>query len=188
MKTPVSLLERLRQPGDREAWDRFVELYTPLIFHWARRAGSPPQDAADLVQEVFVLLLQKLPQFHYEPGKSFRAWLHTVTVNKWRENWRSCRARRALATGDATLDDVPAPDEAAALWETEYRRQIAGRALQLMQRDFEPATWKACWEHGICRRPAREVAEELGISVNVVYLSTSRVLRRLREELAGLLD
>jgi RNA polymerase sigma-70 factor (ECF subfamily) len=186
MKTPVSLLERLRQPGDHDAWHRFVELYTPLIFHWARRAGSPAQEAADLVQEVFVLLLQKLPQFHYEPGKSFRAWLHVVTVNKWRE---TCRGRCAPPmAGDAALDNLPAPDEAEALWETEYRRQVAGRALQLMQRDFEPTTWKACWEHGICGRPAKEVAAEMGITVNVVYLSTSRVLRRLREELAGLLD
>jgi RNA polymerase sigma-70 factor (ECF subfamily) len=82
--TPASLLERLRQPGDGAAWDWFARLYTPLLF-WARRTGLQETDDADLVQEVFALLVRKLPEFRYEPGGSFRGWLRTVLVNKWRE-------------------------------------------------------------------------------------------------------
>jgi len=80
--TSVSLLERLRQPGDQEAWSRFVRRYSPHIYDWARRQGLSAEDAADLVQEVFALLVQKMPDFKYDPHKSFRAWLRTVTRNK----------------------------------------------------------------------------------------------------------
>ncbi|HVS33977.1 MAG TPA: sigma-70 family RNA polymerase sigma factor, partial [Gemmataceae bacterium] len=64
--TSSSLLERLRQPGADDAWRRFVRLYTPLLFHWAQGAGLPRQDAADLVQDVLVLLVRKMPAFHYD--------------------------------------------------------------------------------------------------------------------------
>ena len=86
------------------------------------------------------------------------------------------------------MDTAAAPDPFDSLIETEYRQQLAMRALELMQADFQPATWKACWEHAACGRPAAEVAAELGLTVNAVYLATSRVLRRLRQELEGLLD
>src|SRR5688572_30148894 len=91
--TSASLLERLRTPDREEAWPRFVRLYTPLLFYWARRAGLPQDDAADLVQDVLVVLVQKLPTFTYEPGKTFRGWLRTVALNKWRERCRRFAAR-----------------------------------------------------------------------------------------------
>jgi RNA polymerase sigma-70 factor (ECF subfamily) len=106
--TPVSLLERLRRPDERAAWDRFVELYTPLLYYWARRAGLQESDAADLVQDVFALLVQKLPEFTYEPGRSFRAWLHTVTLNKWRERHRR-RAAMEAAVGEPLPEELAAP-------------------------------------------------------------------------------
>jgi RNA polymerase sigma-70 factor (ECF subfamily) len=185
--TPLSLLERLRQPADAEAWTRFVRLYTPLLCAWARRAGLRGQDAADLVQDVLLVLVQKLPDFRYDPHRSFRAWLRTVTLNKWREGAR----RRGLPVqpgGAAALDEVAAPDAAALFEETEYRRHVVGRALQLIRDDFQPATWKAWCEHGLAGRPVDDVARELDVTPKAVYLAKARVLRRLREELAGLLD
>lgn len=182
--TPVSLLERLRRPHDAEAWGRFVELYTPLLYGWARQGGLQPSDAADLVQEVFLRLVQKLPEFHYDPHRSFRAWLHTVLRNLWRNR---CREHRLPVRGEAPAR-ATAPDDVAALAETEYRQHLAHRALQLMQTDFQPTTWKACWEQVVNDRPAAEVAAELGITANAVYLARARVLGRLRQELEGLLD
>src|SRR6058998_2879516 len=107
--TPISLLEKLRQPADQLAWKQFVHLYTPLLFHWARRVGLQTQDAADLVQDVFTVLVQKLPEFRYDRQKSFRGWLRTVTLNKWREKQR----RRAVPTADGGSEDLaelPAPE------------------------------------------------------------------------------
>ena len=118
--TSSSLLERLRHPNADEAWDRFVRLYTPLLFHWARGVGLPRQDAADLVQDVLLLLVRKMPDFRYDRSRSFRAWLRTVTLNKWREQQRrraGCagRPRRPRRSGRPRRDGrvrgggVPAP-------------------------------------------------------------------------------
>ena len=83
--TPASLLDQLKKPHQHAAWNRFAELYTPLLYYWARSQGLAETDAADLVQEVFVVLVNKLPAFRYDQDGSFRAWLHAVTVNKHRE-------------------------------------------------------------------------------------------------------
>ncbi|HWG41512.1 MAG TPA: sigma factor, partial [Gemmataceae bacterium] len=77
--TSASLLERLRRPDSRDAWSRFIHLYTPLLHHWACRLGLPRQDAADLVQEVLTRLVQQLPHFAYDRQERFRGWLWTVT-------------------------------------------------------------------------------------------------------------
>jgi RNA polymerase sigma-70 factor (ECF subfamily) len=165
-----------------------VQLYTPLLFHWARKLGLSADDAADLVQEVLILLLQKLPELEYDPSRSFRGWLRTVMLNKWRD----IRRRRHVAVAEVDADAIPATEDvvdvALAFEEDEYRQHIVKQALEVMQSEFQPATWKACWEYMIVGKPAESVATELGLTVNAVYLAKSRVLSRLREELAGLLD
>ena len=88
--TRQTLLLKLRDPEDASAWEEFTDLYTPLIYYWARKTGLQTQDAADLVQEVLTLVFQKLPEFEYDPTKSFRSWLRTVTMNKFRQ-W--CRKK-----------------------------------------------------------------------------------------------
>jgi RNA polymerase sigma-70 factor (ECF subfamily) len=184
--TPRTLLERLRQPDPRDAWDRFVRLYTPLLFSWASGIGLQEADAADLVQDVFTTLLQKLPEFTYDRHRSFRAWLRTVTVNKWRQTQR--RAAATQVTGVENLAELAGAAPEDDFWETEYRNHLVGRALELMRSDFEPTTWQACWEFVVSGRPAAAVAAELGTTVDVVYNAKSRVLRRLRQELDGLMD
>ena len=186
MDTPASLLERLRQPDQEQAWARFVELYAPLLYSWARRTGCPASDAADLVQEVLTLLLRKLPEFTYDRHRSFRGWLHVVARNCWRNLSRRAQPPRAANAPD--LAELAAPEEAEPFWETEYRQRLVSRALVLMRTDFEPTTWKAFWETVVGGRPAAEVAGELGVRVGTVYAARSRVLSRLRQELAGLLD
>ena len=184
--TPVSLLERLRHSSAPQAWERFVELYTPLLYHWARRLGLQESDAADLVQDIFSVLVEELPRFEYQPGKRFRGWLWTVTLNRFRE-----RRRRRDPTpqgGEETLTLASTPDGVTEVAEAEYRTYLVDRALRLMQAEFQPVTWQACWEYVVASRPAAEVAAELHISVNAVHLAKSRVLRRLRQELKGLLD
>lgn len=183
--TSPSLLERLQHPGDQAAWDRFISLYTPLLCHWGRKLGLNDADAADLVQEVCTVLARQMPSFRYEPTQRFRAWLWTLTVNKWRE----ARRRQPVASGiGEAIEALPGPDSTLALDEEEYRQWLASRALELIQTDFEPATWKAFWECVVADRPPADVAGELGLSLNSVYGAKYRVLRRLREELAGLLD
>ncbi len=116
----------------------------------------------------------------------FRGWLRTVIVNKWRDR---CRRQAPLPVGGAEglLGELPAPED-EAFGEAEYRRHLVQRALELMQVEFPPKMWQACWAHIVDGRPAAEVAAELGIAPITVYVAKSRILNRLRQELDGLLD
>ena len=84
--------------------------------------------------------------------------------------------------GGTIIDDQVAAEETVPLEDQEYRQYLVHRALQVMQADFQPATWRACWEYVVANRPAAEVAAELNLSINAVHLAKARVLRRLREE------
>src|SRR5262249_14593925 len=121
---------------------------------------------------------------HQQPG-SFRAWLKTVTLNRWRENCRKAAGRRE--TG-GPMPDLAATRESELFWEEEYRQHLIGQALKGMQTDFEPRTWQACWLLVVEGRTAPQVATQLGMSVGTVYAAKFRVLARLRQELLGLLD
>jgi RNA polymerase sigma-70 factor (ECF subfamily) len=186
--TSTSLLAHVRDPGNRDAWQRFVHLYAPLLYSWTRRLGLQTQDAADMVQDVFVVLVQQLPRFSYDRHKSFRAWLRTILVNKWRDRQRHDGAI-GMQGGDITIELTSPPGDAAAdLDEQEYRQYLVSRAMEIMVACFQPITWRACWENVVAGRDAKDVARELGISVNAVYVAKSKVLRRLRQELDGLWD
>src|SRR5436309_3074845 len=118
--TPVSLLERLDRPAERaEAWSRFVELYTPLLFAWASRLGVPEQDAADLIQNVFVSLVRHLPHFRYDRDGSFRGWLRTVLLHQWRDQLRKLPPPAAADPAALAVRGVAA-DPIAELAESEY--------------------------------------------------------------------
>ncbi len=190
-RTPLSLLERLRQPASQESrqqdWQRFIDLYAPLVYATVRRRGLSKQDAEDVVQDVFMKLVGELPRFQYDPNKRFRGWLWTVVRNCLADR----RRRRAdAADGAGPLGAVEtAGDDPLAEWaEAEYRRHVLDRALPLIRSHVEATTWRAFWEYAVEGRPADEVARDLGVSVETVYQARTRVVRRLRGELDGLLD
>lgn len=185
LTTSVTLLQRVREHHDQAAWGRFVELYAPLILRWARRAGLSENDAADLVQEVLVVLLRELPSFDYDSARGrFRGWLKTVTINKCREQQR----KRHPETGVDAAEPWAASPDLERFWEDEYRQHLVARALEIMKSDFEPKTWEACYLHVVSDKSAAEVGALLEMSEAAVYVAKSRVLRRLRQELNELLD
>ena len=185
--TSTSLLRRLRKPNAEDAWRRFVFLYTPLIYRWARNNGFNSADSSDLVQAVFAKLLVKLPEFEYDPSRRFRAWLITIVRNQATDYWR--RAKFNTLGPEGIAEKIP--DSFASedfLEEREYRAFLVSRARQLMETEFEPLTWQACWKYVAEGQSAADAGRELGISANAVRVAKCRVLRRLRQELAGLLD
>src|SRR5437762_8351612 len=119
--TSANLLRRLTADCDPVAWTRFVQLYTPLLFFWARKAGLAKADAADLVQHVFCILVRKLPQFEYNAAKSFRAWLRTVLLNTWRNRIRERMIAVGVADERLPFQGPATADNALQLEEIEYR-------------------------------------------------------------------
>jgi RNA polymerase sigma-70 factor (ECF subfamily) len=186
LTTSTNLLNRLRQPNQPGAWERFVRLYTPLLLVWARRQGFQEADAEDLVQEVLVKLLRELPTYERGDGESFRGWLFRVTVNQC-QDFRRRKATRALP-GANGLSGVPDDSRLSGLEKAEYRRLMVRRALDLIRADFSETTWAAFLGVMVEGRPVADVAAELNVTANAVYLARHRVLTRLRQELDGFLD
>lgn len=186
--TSLTLLDRLRQPDQPDAWDRFVRLYAPLLLRWAELQGVRGTDAEDLAQAVLLKLLRLLPSYRPAAGGSFRGWLFTICRNECRD-FQTRRNTRPLPAA-AGLETVPAaaPTATDDLDEAEYRRRLVRRALELVRGDFTAPTWAAFEAFVLDGRPAAEVAAELGTSANAVYLARNRVLTRVRAELAGLFD
>ncbi len=184
--TRVSLLVRIRDRADTEAWVEFVDLYAPLVYGLARRHGLQDADAADLTQEVLRTMVRVAPRFAYQPHRgSFRGWLLTVARNQLRK-WAQGRLRRPAA-GDAEghrlLQERAAPEDEADLWEREYRERLFVWAAQRVRPAFQARTWEAFWQTAVEERDPQTVADTLGLSVGAVYIARSRVLMRLREQI-----
>ncbi len=184
--TSISLLERLRSGGQPVAWERFSEIYSPLMYRWSRQQGLPEQDAADLVQDVFRVLIVKMPSFVYDREKSFRSWLRRIMVNKIFEHYRG--RKLPVSCNGSALETLAEDDPLDLFSETEFRREVMCRALQVMKADFSETTRLCFWKMVFEQHSAADVATELGITVGAVYAAKSRVTARLRSELAYLLE
>ena len=186
LSTSPTLLEKLRQSEDSAAWERFVRLYTPLMLHWARRQGFQPADGADLTQDILLKLFRLLPTYERGPGQTFRGWLFRIIVNQARD-FRRRKGTRPLPQADE-LPEPSAESPFAALEDFEYRQLLVRRGLDLIRSDFNTTTWSAFEEVMQKGRSVAEVANQLAISENAVFLARHRILKRLREEVEGLLD
>jgi RNA polymerase sigma-70 factor (ECF subfamily) len=191
-KTSQSLLLRASE-GSNQAWDSLTALYRPLIHRWVLRCGVSADDADDLTQDVLTTLVVQLPHFVHtgQPG-AFRTWLRTVATNRARLFWRSRKAQPPAEGGDSFLQQVDeledSHSELARQWDREHDDHILRCLLEVINVEFEPATVLAFRGVALEGHAAQEVADELGLSVGAVYVARSRVLRRLREEAAGLID
>lgn len=185
--TSASLLHRVRNTDDADAWDRFVTLYAPLIYFWAKNRGLGEADRADLVQEVLAVLVNQLPGFQYNPDLRFRNWLQTITLNKATDLLRR-NSTRHVESFDEKRDGVVLASDVDLFEERQYREFLLREAKKLVQPEFERNSWLAFTMQVDGGKSASEIAMELGISVNAVRVAKSRVLRRIREELQGLLD
>jgi RNA polymerase sigma-70 factor (ECF subfamily) len=189
--TRASLLIRLRDPHDQEAWGQFVQLYAPVVYGFARKRGLQDADAADLMQEVFRSVAGAAGRLEYDPKRgSFRGWLYTVTRNKI-YTFLDGQRRQVRGSGDSAaqtrLEEQPGPDdETGALWDQEYERSAFSWAAERVRGEFHEATWQAFWLTAVEGKAARDVGRQLGLSPGAVYVAKSRVIARLREEIREL--
>lgn len=186
MDTSASLLDRLRDRADGNAWQRLVDLYTPLIRRWLRRGQLQPADADDLTQEVLAVVVRELPRFQHNqrPG-AFRKWLREITRRRLNEFWRAQQQTPPRAA--EVLSQLADPASGLSqLWDREHDRHVIERLLQLIQHDFAASTWRAFHRLVLEGGRPEAVAEELGVTVNSLYVAKSKVLQRLRDEASGL--
>jgi len=183
--TRASLLLRLRDPQDHEAWIEFTTLYEPVIYRLLRRTGLQDADAREIMQELFLAVSRAIDR--WDPAKergTFRGWLRRVARNLV-INWLKQRARREVATGgsgmQAMLDMLPAAEgPESAEFDRELRRALFHRAADQVRGEVQPATWQAFWETSIVGTSPAEAAQKLGMTVGAVRVAKCRVLARLR--------
>jgi RNA polymerase sigma-70 factor (ECF subfamily) len=187
------LLQRLRAK-EPDAWRTMVHLYTPLIYNWCGRSGVRGADAEDVAQDVLRSAAAHLDAFRRErAGDTFRGWLRAITRTAIIEHFRR-HGRQPQASGGSEaqrqLQEVADPlahlnEDSDAAGEMEGLRL---RALELIRQEVEGRTWEMFWLTFIEERSPVDVAARLGVTPAAVRKAKSRVLHRLKEHFADLIE
>jgi RNA polymerase sigma-70 factor, ECF subfamily len=187
-QTRPSLLVRIRDACDGEAWQTFVTIYAPLVYQYALRHGSQDADAADLTQDVMVDVARAIRSFEYQPEKGrFRHWLLTVTRHRL-VRFNEQKARRPERACEIEVLEALEDDRADVEWDDAFNARVLRVAMQRIQPSFEPFTWRAFECVWVEHRSAAEAAQELSLRIEQIYIAKSRVLKRLSEEVHQIVE
>jgi RNA polymerase sigma-70 factor (ECF subfamily) len=189
-KTRVTLLGRLRRdPTNQEIWAEFVEHYGTKILIWCRKWKLQEADAQDVTQNVLLKLADKMRTFEYDPSRSFRAWLKTLTHHAWSDFLES-RQRPGLGSGDSQiasmLDSVEARADLIQHLEDEFDREILEEAMARVRLRVAPQTWEAFRLTALEHMSGAEAAERIPMQVAQVFVAKRRVQKMLSAEVAKL--
>jgi RNA polymerase sigma factor (sigma-70 family) len=181
--TRPSLLVRIRDARDKDAWQQFVQVYGPVVYGYGRKHGLQDADAADLTQEVLRAVSTAVGRLDYDRRRgSFAGWLFTLAHHKLHD-LLGRQNRPGRGSGDsrvqARLEQQPARPEDLAVWDQEYERRLFRWAAEQVRGRFQEATWQAFWQTAVEGRRAADVAAALGMTLAAVYLAKSRVMARL---------
>ena len=184
-ETRASLLIRLKDRADHEAWTEFVEIYQPVVYRLARHKGLQHADAEDLVQQVLSAVARVIDRWESDPQRArFRTWLSRVATNAIINALSRRTADRAGGGSELheLLDAQPADGPDSQLVHLEHRREVFRWAARQIQPEFQPPTWDAFWLTAVEGRDIDELACELKRSRGSIYAARSRVMRRLQEK------
>ena len=179
--TSATLLLRLRDPADREAWGAFAENYGRHIYAWCRRRNLQEADAEDVTQGLLVSIPSKMRSFSYDPKiGGFRAWLKTVVRSVLVDFLRGGK------TSYAPLESVEAEQDLIQELDGRFEREMMNEAMARVQVRASRATWEVFRLTTIEQQPGKVVAATLTSPVAHVYVYKQRVLEMLREEIRKL--
>jgi RNA polymerase sigma factor (sigma-70 family) len=186
--TSATLLARLRQvPADQVAWRQFTECYGRKIYGWCRQWNLQEADAEDVTQNVLIKLAEKMQTFVYDPEKSFRGWLKTVTRNAWSDYWSG---RKAVAVGGSQavelLATIEAREDLVQRLDEEFDRELLEEATARVRVRVTPRTWEAFERTALQGQSGAEAAAALGMKVATVFVARSKVQKMLQEEVRKL--
>jgi RNA polymerase sigma-70 factor (ECF subfamily) len=184
--TSSTLLGRLRQsPQDESAWAAFVDRYGPKILGWCRRWDLQEADA----QDVLLKLARKIRDFQYDPTRSFRAWLKTLTQHAWSDFVQARKRARVvggLPTEEQHLETLPARDDPVQQLDAAFAQETLDEAMTHVQLRVKPPTWEAFRLQALEGLSGAETASRLHMTVAAVFVARSRVQRLLQEEVEKL--
>jgi RNA polymerase sigma factor (sigma-70 family) len=189
--TSATLLGRLHeQPADGAAWQEFVERYQPRVYAHCLAFRLQPADAEDVTQAVLLRLVQKLPEFRYDPGQSFRAWLRTVTRHILSDFLTE--RQRQQGSGDSAivrlLDNLEAREGLALQVEAEFDRELLDEALKRVRARVPPQQWDAFRLTALEGLSGADAGAKLGMLVATVYTAKSKVQKLVRDEVRRIED
>jgi RNA polymerase sigma-70 factor, ECF subfamily len=184
--TNETLLARVRDPQDLEAWTEFVSVYRPLLYRVGRRYGLQDVDAQNLVQDVLQKVTRQVERWESgKPSVGLRRWLATVARNTAIDAIRRVRpdAARGGTSVHEQLQDVADQSDPS---EDELRRELDRQAFRWaaarIHDEFTDSTWSAFWRTMVEGESCSDVAESAGRTLGSVYTARSRVMQRLKEE------
>ena len=188
--TRVTLLHRINQnPADQLSWAEFVTFYGPPIRGWLTHWGLQEADAQDVAQNVLMRLTAKLPQFKYDPARSFRGWLKTLTHHAWHD-FVTEAGYRTRGSGDTSvldqLQSIEAREDLAARVEATFDKELLEMALLRAKARVANNTWLAFKLAALDGVPPQAVADQLGVRVSQVYLAKHRLQKLVQEEIRAL--
>jgi RNA polymerase sigma-70 factor (ECF subfamily) len=189
-RTSSTLLGRLSQGvTDQAAWNDFVGRYGPLIFQWCRRWNLQEPDAQDVTQTVLLRLADKMRAFRYDPARSFRAYLKTLTHYAWCD-FVEGRQRPGAGRGGSEvrelLETLEARDDLAGRLEAEFDRELLDEAMARVRLRVQPHTWEAFRLTALDGLSGAETAARLGLEVATVFKAKSKVQKMLQDEVSRL--
>jgi RNA polymerase sigma factor (sigma-70 family) len=185
--TRNSLLLRLPNRQDIEAWDMFVAIYEPLVFRLARSKGLQEADAKDFVQEVLLSVSRAIHRWNPDPAKGrFRDWLFRIARNLM-INFLTRRKHQSIAYDGPVenwleLQVDPATQSVEIdIFDLEYRREVFWLAADQVRTQVQPKTWEAFWLVAVQNDEPEIAAKKLNLSKGAVVVAKCRVIARLRD-------
>lgn len=179
-ETRLSLLLRIGNPADEQAWREFVEIYQPVVVQMARRRGLQEADAQDLVQTLLSRVAKKSRQWDSDPRTgSFRGWLATTTRNLVIDHFRQ-QQRQPGAMADSQWQHLAVAATEEQEYDLQHRRELFQWAAQRCRSEFADKTWQAFHRTSVEQESVAQVAQSLSLTAGAVYIARSRVLARIR--------